>query len=118
MTRRYFTKALFIVLGLVAAGVLAGSGVAARAAVRHYQGQTVYVPVYSYIYYGNKPHKINLTATLSVRNTSLAHPIRIMAVRYVDSHGKTVREYVTQPVELASLGRPATPCPNPTWPAE
>ncbi|UBF24871.1 DUF3124 domain-containing protein [Kovacikia minuta CCNUW1] len=68
------------------------------------QGQTVYVPVYSYIYhYNNQRHVINLAVTLSVRNTDLKNPIIITAVRYYDNDGKLIKQYLEKPVELAPL---------------
>ncbi len=67
-------------------------------------GETVYVPVYSHIYhYNNQGHVINLSATLSIRNTDLKNPIIITAVRYYDTNGKLVRKYLKNPAELAPL---------------
>jgi len=67
-------------------------------------GETVYVPVYSHIYhYNNQSHVVNLSATLSIRNTDLKNPIIITAVRYYDTNGKLVRKYLENPAELAPL---------------
>lgn len=67
-------------------------------------GQTLYVPVYSYIYfYNSQDHVINLSATLSIRNTDLTNSIIITSVRYYDSHGQLVRQDITNPVELKPL---------------
>lgn len=65
--------------------------------------QTVYVPVYSYIYYGNKAKTIDLTATLSIRNTDATRSITITSVNYHDSHGKLVKEYLAAPIKLEAL---------------
>ena len=44
-------------------------------------GQTIYVPVYSYIYhYDTQNQVINLATTLSIRNTDLKHPMIIMVM--------------------------------------
>jgi len=44
-------------------------------------GRTVYVPVYSHIYFdGGRPHL--LEATLSIRNTNIERPIYVQSVRY------------------------------------
>jgi hypothetical protein len=64
------------------------------------QGQTVYVPVYSDVLYGNtdrvgKPSKWFLSATLSIRNTDPANALRIRSIRYYDTDGKLIREYPT-----------------------
>src|SRR5215831_2679018 len=42
-------------------------------------GQTIYVPIYSHIYFQNKSRTLNLTATLSIRNTDLTHAITVTA---------------------------------------
>lgn len=66
-------------------------------------GQTVYVPVYSHIYSGNKNLPFYLTATLSIRNTDFHHSITITAVDYYDSEGKLVKKYITAPVPLGAM---------------
>lgn len=67
-------------------------------------GQTLYVPVYSHIYhYSNQKHIINLSATLSIRNTDLTNSIIITAVRYYDTNGQLIRQDVESPVELRPL---------------
>lgn len=66
-------------------------------------GQTVYVPIYSHIYNWEQSRTMDLTATLSVRNTDLTNPIIIAAVNYYDTEGKLVRKELAQPVELGPL---------------
>lgn len=66
-------------------------------------GQTVYVPIYSYIYGVDRNQKIDLAATLSVRNTDLINPIIITLVNYYNTNGELVRKYLEQPVELRAL---------------
>ena len=67
---------------------------------------TVYVPVYSSIYTGLDIRQkiIELAATVSIRNVSPQYPVILNFVRYYDSGGKLVREYVKEPVELGPLG--------------
>ena len=69
-------------------------------------GATVYVPVYSSLYLGLnvKQQTVELAATVSVRNVSQAHPIVIEWVRYYDSAGKRVRDYLEKPSALPPLG--------------
>jgi hypothetical protein len=69
-------------------------------------GATVYVPVYSSLYLGLdiKQRMVELAATVSVRNVSTAHPIVIEWVRYYDSTGKQVRDYLDKPSSLPPLG--------------
>ncbi|MEP7274045.1 MAG: DUF3124 domain-containing protein [Acidobacteriota bacterium] len=66
-------------------------------------GQTIYVPVYSHIYMRDKSRMINLTATLSIRNTDAQNAIRISAVRYYDTHGALLREYINEPLTLTAM---------------
>jgi hypothetical protein len=40
-------------------------------------GQTIYVPVYSHIYSGNREHPFLLAVTLSIRNIDPKHPIKM-----------------------------------------
>jgi hypothetical protein len=47
---------------------------------------------------------VELAATVSVRNVSAAHPIVIEWVRYYDSTGKLIRDYLEQPSSLPPLG--------------
>lgn len=67
-------------------------------------GQTIYVPVYSYIYhYNSQNHVVNLSATLSIRNTDLTNTLILKAVRYYDTRGQLVREYISKPAALKPL---------------
>ena len=65
-------------------------------------GQTVYVPVYSHIYaQGGKPFL--LETTLSVRNSDPNKSINLRSVRYYDTHGKLLKEYLKKPIYLDPL---------------
>lgn len=66
-------------------------------------GQTSYVPVYSHIYHQNRQEIFNLGATLSIRNTDLEKPIIITSVRYYDSDGKLIKQYLERPIQLDAL---------------
>ena len=56
-------------------------------------GQTVYVPVYSHIYAdGGKPHL--LETTLSVRNLDPNRAITIESVKYFDTGGALIKQYL------------------------
>ncbi len=64
--------------------------------------ETVYVPVYSHIYYDHgRPYP--LETTLSIRNTDRQKPIFIRSVHYYDTRGKLVKENVTEMIRLAPL---------------
>jgi len=68
-------------------------------------GATVYVPIYSSLPLGLdiKQQTVELSATVSVRNVSQTQAIVIDSVRYYDSMGVKVREYLDQPAQLAPL---------------
>lgn len=66
-------------------------------------GATVYVPVYSYIYMMSQGQKMDLTATLSIRNTDRSEPIIVRSVEYYDGNGALVQAYLDSPVELGAL---------------
>jgi hypothetical protein len=72
-------------------------------AVKIARGQTVYVPVYSHIYSVSKSQKMDLSATLSLRNTDQTYPIIITSVLYHDTNGQLLRKYLEKPVELRPL---------------
>ena len=66
-------------------------------------GQTIYVPIYSEIYFFNKSRTFQLAATLSVRNTDPKNPIIITSVNYYNSDGKIVRKHLENPLRLPPL---------------
>jgi hypothetical protein len=69
-------------------------------------GATVYVPVYSSMYLGvsHREQTVDLAATVSVRNVSPTHPITLEWVRYYDSFGKRLKDYLDKPSSLPPLG--------------
>jgi hypothetical protein len=85
--------AIFILATLLTAGFLTGPSHASEGG-RQTNGQTVYVPLYSNIFVGDKEITWQLSALLSIRNTDPAHPITISRVEYYDSDGKLVRKYL------------------------
>jgi hypothetical protein len=66
-------------------------------------GQSIYVPVYSHIYHDDGKKIFNLAVTLSIRNTDLNDPMIITSVRYYDTNGKLVRQYLEKPIQLDAL---------------
>jgi Protein of unknown function (DUF3124) len=66
-------------------------------------GQMIYVPVYSHIYYYNTRRRYLLAVTLSIRNTDLHKPMTITSVRYYDTDGKFLQEYLEKPLQLGPL---------------
>jgi hypothetical protein len=67
------------------------------------KGQTVYVPIYSHIFGGNKERPIFLAATLSIRNIDAKHPITVTVVDYYGETGKLLQNYIKQPLRLEAM---------------
>lgn len=93
--------AIIIILALFTLG--GGSQALGNPTVQLSKGQTVYVPVYSHIYIGNKAAPYLLTITLSIRNIDPARPITITQVGYYETQGKLLKELITEPVKLEAL---------------
>lgn len=73
------------------------------------KGQTLYLPIYSHMLYGNlgksgKASYVLLSALVSIRNTDTKRPMRVLSARYYDTHGKLLGERVATPVVLPPLG--------------
>lgn len=102
MINRMTTKVFFVIVLLSA--VLGGPTICpAGAEIDLIKGQTVYVPVYSHIYSGDREQPFYLAATLSIRNTDRRHPITITAVDYYDSEGRFLKHYLDQALALDAL---------------
>lgn len=66
--------------------------------------QTFYVPIYSDIYTDRDNRKVLLSATLSVRNTTLKKSLYINKIDYYDTHGAFVKSYLNKPIKLPAMG--------------
>lgn len=73
------------------------------------QGQTLYLPVYSHVWHGNRvidgryPMKNLMSVLVSIRNTSLKTPIRLLFAHYYNTDGKLLKEFVTAPRTIAPM---------------
>ncbi|MGY6215315.1 DUF3124 domain-containing protein [Methylolobus aquaticus] len=67
------------------------------------RSQLLYVPIYSEIAYGDRRHTLNLSATVTVRNTDRRNPVKITRVDYFDTAGRFVRSYLDEPRLLAPM---------------
>jgi len=79
--------------------VIPGVADSARPTIR----RVVYVPVYSHIYDGDHKRYVNLTTTLSVRNTDPEREMTLTAVQYFNTAGRLVRVYQPRPLRMAPL---------------
>ncbi len=89
----------FYILILVIAGIFPGLA-SANSNLIQSMGQSVYVPVYSHIYHGDREKEFNLTATLSIRNTNLKIDIILHAIDYFDSNGTLLKNFLEAPIVL------------------
>jgi hypothetical protein len=67
------------------------------------KGQTVYVPAYSHVLFGDKPQPFNLASTLVVHNINTKDPITVSSADYHDSNGKLVRKLLASPITLQPM---------------
>ncbi len=56
------------------------------------KGQTLYLPIYSHMLYGNLGKRgvassVLLSALVSIRNTDPTRSLRVLSARYFDTHG-------------------------------
>ncbi|MCG8551207.1 MAG: DUF3124 domain-containing protein [Desulfobacterales bacterium] len=66
-------------------------------------GQKIYIPAYSHIYTGNRQIPSFLTVTLSIRNTDMAHDIKIVSVNYYNTKGVLIKKHLPAPVFLKAF---------------
>ena len=90
------------VLALIVTGIITSAGHPAGD-IQHSMGQSVYVSIYSHIYSGLKARPFDLAAILSIRNTDINQPVAIVSVKYYDTEGKLLKEYLDEPLELKAL---------------
>jgi hypothetical protein len=72
-------------------------------------GQSIYLPIYSHMLYGNvgrsgKVSQVLLSALVSIRNTDARRPLRLLSARYYDTHGKLLSERVPAVVVIPPYG--------------
>jgi hypothetical protein len=79
------------------------AGATVWAADARSSGQSVYVPVYSHILFGDRAARFNLAATLTIRNTDPLQSITVAAADYHDSGGRLLKKHIEQPVLLKPL---------------
>jgi hypothetical protein len=101
MLNRLRSAQLFVWFGLFIVAYFPVSSV--EAASNFSQGQLLYVPVYSHIFFGDRQQSFNLSVTLSLRNTDLTNPIEITSVRYYDEKGKLVKDYAPPAISIDPL---------------
>ncbi len=71
--------------------------------------QTVYAPVYQKVTIDDRGRELTLTTELSVRNIDPEHAIEVLSVALFDAQGRLVKEYLSEPLQLAPLAAARTP---------
>jgi len=67
------------------------------------QGEIVYIPIYSSIYFENGKRTLELAATLAIHNVDPEHSITITRADYFNSEGKLIKKYLEKPLTLGPL---------------
>ena len=67
------------------------------------QGELIYVPIYSSIFYEDGKKTLPLAATLSIHNVNPDRPITVTRADYYNSDGKLIKKYVDKPLTLTPL---------------
>jgi hypothetical protein len=93
---------IYFLLLIFSIGILTPAGSSADD-IQLSTGQSVYVSIYSHIYSGIKARPFDLAAILSIRNTDIDQSITIVSVKYYDTEGKLLKEYLDEPLELKAL---------------
>lgn len=75
-------------------------------------GQTIYVPAYSEIFFFDEERTSKFAVTLAIHNTDLDQPIIITAIRYSDTDGQLVQEYIDSPRKLEPLAKTGVVIPQ------
>ena len=69
-----------------------------------WKSQTIYVPIYSHIYLTDKRKiKLDLSVTLSIRNTDATKPVTFQTVNYFNSEGTLIKSFITKPHTLPPM---------------
>jgi hypothetical protein len=112
VSRHLCNGLVIVLLALAAIGCAARDGAAPAAAPAEAPirlsdlavttGQTIYVPAYSEMTIA-RDRTLDLAVTLTVHNTDFDHAIILTSVRYYDTQGQLLREYLTEPRRLGPL---------------
>jgi Protein of unknown function (DUF3124) len=68
------------------------------------KGQTIYVPIYSHVYGGDRESPFYLTTMLSIRNTDPGRTITVLSADYYDSDGKLLSRHAASPAAVGPIG--------------
>jgi hypothetical protein len=95
--RRRLLSAVIILAGLAALAAPLPAASADPAS----KGQTIYLPLYSHVYYGDREREFNLTATAYVRNMDRRTAITVTTAEYYSNKGKRLKSLIEKPIRVA-----------------
>ncbi len=101
MLNRFRRARRIVSLGALLIGMAAFAATASE--VGRSAGQTVAVPVYSHVFFGDRGATFNLATTLSIRNIDPQQSLAVNSADYYDSGGRLVRKHLAAPVVLKPL---------------
>ena len=67
------------------------------------KGETVYIPVYSSVYYKDSTSLYNLTATLNIRNIDMNRELYLQDIDYYNSKGELVKKFLNKNLKVKPL---------------
>jgi hypothetical protein len=102
MTHNGLARLILIWCGIFAVCIIAATPSRAGQDIGLSKGQTVYVPIYSHIYYGDKETPYYLAVTVSIRNIDQTNPLTIAEVNYYDTNGRLIKKYLEKPLQLGA----------------
>ncbi len=91
---------LLVVVSLIALSMFSTIGFCLDTPSR---GGTMYVPVYSMVYTGDRAVPVNLASTLSIRNTDPRNSIKVSSVDYYSSAGQLIKRMLSKTLVLGPL---------------
>lgn len=88
-----------LALLLLLSGLLPGTAMAQRTLSN---GQHLYLPIYAFIQYGDVDtrgvaRQVPVSALVSIHNTDLDRPLKLLSARYYSTEGKFLRNFVSSP---------------------
>lgn len=66
-------------------------------------GQTIFVPAYSEIFFEDTARTWDFAVTLAIHNTDIDNAIIVKSVRYYDTNGQLVKDFLEEPTRLDKL---------------
>ncbi len=103
MANNLRVRSIIIFLGVLITAIPYATKCQASPEIHLYKSQTIYIPVYSHIYIGDREHPFDLTVTLSIRNTDPNNPITVLSVDYICSNGKLLQKFLKNPIKLNAM---------------